>query len=98
MAQVGIAVFGLLAIFLTTDRNPRVQRFACLAGLCGQPFWFWATYDARQWGIFAMAFVYTLLWARGAWNHWVRPWLIAREERRYREALWDQAMGKGPRP
>jgi hypothetical protein len=83
IAQIGIAFLGVLSIFLTTDANPRVQRWACIAGTCAQPFWFIATWQAQQWGIFALAFVYAAMWLRGVANHWVRPWLQRRRERQF---------------
>lgn len=97
LAQIGIAVLGLLSIFLANDVNPRLRRFACIAGLCAQPFWFWATWQAQQWGIFAMAFVYTAMWARGLWNFWILPWRREREERDQRDREWCTATGD-PRP
>ena len=46
------------------------QRWACVFGLAAQPFWFYATWQAEQWGIFALAFIYTAGWLRGVWTYW----------------------------
>jgi len=42
-------------------------------GLLAQPFWFYATWQAEQWGIFALSFLYAASWLRGLWTQWVRP-------------------------
>jgi hypothetical protein len=69
--QIGIAVFGVAAIRLSQDARRSVQRWACVAGLCAQPFWFYATYSAQQWGIFGLCFFYTWAWARGIRTYWI---------------------------
>jgi hypothetical protein len=75
MEQLGIALFGVLGIWLSQDKRENWRRFACLAGLLGQPFWFYATYKAQQWGMFGLCFLYTWAWARGFSTHW---WPILR--------------------
>jgi hypothetical protein len=72
IAQLGIALFGLAAIWLSQSPAPQVQRWACVLGLCGQPFWFYVTWTAEQYGIFALCVLYTLSWARGVKTHWLR--------------------------
>lgn len=69
--QLGIAICGVSAIFLTQSRSERLRRYACLFGLVGQPFWFWATISAQQWGAVFVSFLYTIAWARGVWVHWI---------------------------
>lgn len=72
--QVVIACTGLSAIWCTQHKNPKVQRFACILGLIGQPFWFWTTYQAEQWGLFFLCFVYLGIWLMGLKNNWLnRP-------------------------
>lgn len=70
LEQIGIAICGLSAVFLSQDPRPRWARWACIFGLAGQPFWFYATYKAGQWGIFVLCFLYTASWARGVWTYW----------------------------
>jgi hypothetical protein len=72
--QVAIACLGVTAIFLTQSHNERVRRWACIVGISGQPFWFWATYSAEQWGIFGLTFLYASAWGKGVWMHWIKPW------------------------
>tara|TARA_R110000868_G_scaffold111743_6_gene301449 strand:- start:429 stop:653 length:225 start_codon:yes stop_codon:yes gene_type:complete len=73
MEQMIIAATGALAIFLTQQRNAALQKYACLVGMAGQPFWLMATYQADQAGMFALSAFYTLTWAMGVWTHWIRP-------------------------
>jgi hypothetical protein len=70
--QIGIGLFGVAAVFLSQDRRENWRRFACLFGLAAQPFWFYATFMAHQWGIFALSFLYAFSWARGFVAHWIR--------------------------
>jgi hypothetical protein len=70
--QLAIGLFGVSAVFLSQDRRDSYRRFACLLGLAAQPFWFYTTWHAHQWGIFMLSFFYTFSWARGFVAHWVR--------------------------
>lgn len=78
MDQLAIMFTGVTAVFLSQSKSERLRKFACIFGLIGQPFWFYATFTAEQWGIFAMCFLYTFSWARGAWNFWIAPALARR--------------------
>ena len=71
--QIGIAVCGVTAIFLTQSSHERLRRYACLFGIAGQPFWFWSAISAQQWGIAALCCLYTFAWGKGVWTHWLRP-------------------------
>lgn len=68
--QLAIAATGVTAIWLTQSKSEKARRYACLFGLAGQPFWFYAAWQAEQWGIFAVCCLYTLSWARGVRNNW----------------------------
>lgn len=70
--QWGIALFGVVAIALTQDPNRGRQRYACLFGLAGQPFWLYAAWHSQQWGIGIVTVLYTLAWSRGVWTQWLR--------------------------
>ena len=65
ISQLGIATFGVLAIFLANCIDIRWRRWAPVAGLIGQPFWVMAAVEAAQWGILALCVLYTLAWAKG---------------------------------
>jgi hypothetical protein len=67
IAQVGIALFGVLAIFLVGMKGRR-RTLGFVLGLAAQPFWFWTTYENQQWGIFALSIAYTFSWANGLRN------------------------------
>ena len=72
MEQVGLALTGAVAIYLSQQKDETLKRYACIFGLLGQPFWFYATYQAGQWGIFALSFIYTYSWAVGFRNNWLK--------------------------
>ena len=73
--QIAIAVTGLVAIWLTQQRREGWKRYACLFGIVGQPFWFYSSYQAEQWGIFVLAVFYTYAWLVGIKNNWMVKWL-----------------------
>lgn len=77
IAQVGIALCGVTAIFLTQTKSRDLQRFACIFGLAGQPFWMWSAISADQWGILALTGLYAFAWGKGVWLHWLRPRVAA---------------------
>jgi len=70
--QLGIAICGVTAVFLSQDSRESWRKWACIFGLARQPFWFWATWKAEQWGILALCFVYAYSWARGLRTYWFK--------------------------
>lgn len=70
MEQIAIAFTGLIAIWLSQDKRDSWRRYACLFGIVGQPFWFYSAYTNEQWGIFVLAFFYTLAWIKGIKTNW----------------------------
>lgn len=73
LEQIVIAICGLSSVYLSQDTRPSWQRFACIFGIIAQPFWMYATWEASQFGIFALSFVYAAGWARGVNNFWIKP-------------------------
>ena len=72
MDQLAIVLTGMVAIYLTQQtRHPDAKKYASILGLIGQPFWFYATYKAEQWGMFMLCFGYTYAWGLGFYNNWV---------------------------
>ncbi|MFA9287555.1 hypothetical protein ACCQ08_22440 [Comamonas sp. SY3] len=71
--QVAIAVLGAAAAWLSQARAESFRRWACIFGMLGQPFWFYASWKAEQWGIFAVSVLYALAWMKGLWIHWIQP-------------------------
>ena len=70
--QIFIGLFGVTAVWLSQDSRDTVRRWACIFGLVAQPFWFYAAWKAEQWGIFALAFLYTYSWLRGVKANWFK--------------------------
>jgi len=70
MDQIIIAITGVVAIWLSQDGQERWRRYSCIFGLVGQPFWFYSSWQAQQWGIFVLSFFYTLAWLRGLHSYW----------------------------
>ena len=71
MDQIGIALTGVIAIWLTQDARESRRKYACILGLLGQPFWFYSAWSAEQWGIFILCFFYAWAWYKGFHLHWV---------------------------
>lgn len=71
MEQIGIALFGLTAIWLSQDERESWRKWACLFGLSGQPFWFYSSFVAEQWGILLLWVFYTMAWWKGVKTHWL---------------------------
>ncbi len=70
--QIVIGACGASSVWLSQSTLHQHRRLACLFGLAAQPFWFYATWKAQQYGIMALTLVYTMGWARGFWSHWIR--------------------------
>jgi hypothetical protein len=70
--QTMIALTGALAIWMTQDRRLAVQKWACVVGLIGEPFWLMSTWREAQWGMFLLTLLYTLAWLRGVKRFWLR--------------------------
>lgn len=73
MDQLFLSVFGVLAVLLTQASTQEKRRWACVSGLLAQPFWFYSTWQASQWGIFVLSIVYASIWTRSFWVNWIRP-------------------------
>lgn len=71
MDQLAIAFTGAIAVWLSQDKRDGWRKWACIFGLVGQPFWFYSAWNAHQWGIFALCFIYTYSWFRGFRNYWL---------------------------
>lgn len=78
--QAVILACGAAAAWLSQDRRPSWARWACLFGLVSQPFFLASTWSAGQWGMFALAMLYTAAWAKGAWSYWLAPAMTSKEK------------------
>lgn len=72
IVQLILVVTGVVAIWLTQQKNEAWKKYACIMGMIGQPFWFISAYQAEQWGIFIVCFGYTYVWWLGIRNHWLK--------------------------
>jgi hypothetical protein len=72
MKQLMIFLTGVTSIFLSQSGNAEMVRFACLFGLCGQPFWIHETVTRKQYGMLALTLAYTGAWSIGFYNFWVK--------------------------
>lgn len=71
VCQIMIFVLGSITIFLLAQKN-RWQRWGYIVGLIQEGFWFIAVFRAKQWGIFALCFIYTLCFILGIYNYWIK--------------------------
>jgi len=60
--QLVIGLCGFASVYLSQDKLESRRRWACIFGLVAQPFWFLSAYQAQQWGILALSFVYAAGW------------------------------------
>lgn len=71
--QIAIFITGISAVWLSQNEKSAMHKYACLFGLAGQPFWFYASYQASQWGILILTVFYTVAWAKGFYLFWIKP-------------------------
>lgn len=71
-SQWWISVFGVAAIFLVNVKPEHIRRWGPVMGIISQPAWFYATWKAEQWGIFALSAFYAYSWCMGVYNGWFR--------------------------
>ena len=71
VSQFFIAVFGVTAVWLTQQPRTDWKRYAPLFGMASQPFWFYSTYIAGQYGIFLLCAAYAYCWWLGIKENWL---------------------------
>ena len=71
--QTFIALTELIAIWLIQEKKQEYRKWACVFGLLGQPFWFYASYQADQWGAFILCFFFTVAWLKSLKENWFTP-------------------------
>ena len=72
ISQLGIAFFGVIAIWLSQDTRYNSRKWSSVFGLIGQPFWFYSAWTTQQWGIFVLSILYTWVWLVGFRNYWLK--------------------------
>jgi hypothetical protein len=70
LPQIVIAVSGGLAIAMAY-MDGLWQAASPLVGLAGQPFWLLATWQKKQWGMFALSLWYTGVFILNACRFWL---------------------------
>jgi len=65
-----IVVIGSTSICLLSCKDKWLHWLSFTLALCNQPFWFWTVIKHRQWGILLLACWYTIMFLRGAINHY----------------------------
>lgn len=70
--QTIIVICGVASVWLSQSPAFDARRWAPVIGLAAQPAWIYASWQAAQWGIFALSFVYALGWARGINTYWFK--------------------------
>lgn len=70
VAQVMIALTGVIMIYLLSCRSIRVMRWGFVASLTSQPFWIYSSVTHQQWGMLLLTCVYIVMSIRGIRNHW----------------------------
>jgi hypothetical protein len=65
--QIAIAVLSIAAAYMVASEGPW-QRWGFVVGLLSQPFYFAATWRARQYGMLIVAIFYVGAWVQGIAN------------------------------
>jgi len=71
ISQIFIFIFGGTAIYLVGTTG-KWKKYGYLCGLLSQPFWFYAAWEQKQWGIFFICFIYLYSWINGFRNYWFK--------------------------
>lgn len=83
IVQAFIAITELFAIFLLQDKRESHRKFAPIFGLLGQPFWFYSSYEAEQWGAFILCFFFFAAWVKAFKEYWIDEKKMSPEEYLY---------------
>jgi hypothetical protein len=63
--QIAIVFFSGLSIWALSGKR---YKLGFITGLCGQPFWFFASVSDGQWGVFLVSLWFTINHIRGIWG------------------------------
>lgn len=73
LAQIGVSIFGVIAIILVARKN----KWGFVFGLLSQPFWVLTSYLNSQWGVLLLSIIYT-----GSWIYGIYEWFFKKAEDR----------------
>lgn len=68
ISQIGIFIFGATGIYLLS-RKDKYRNYGYVFGILSQPFFFYATIYAEQWGMTILNCFYLYAWINGFKNH-----------------------------
>jgi len=68
-AQIIIPISSVIAMWLVNSTSDESRFYGAIIGLVAQPFWFYTTYKAKQWGVFVSCFFFTGAWMYGIVNY-----------------------------
>lgn len=66
ISQLAIPVLSGSSIWAMSNKR---YKLGFLFGIVGQPFWFYSTYAAEQWGMFAISFWFAINHIKGFITH-----------------------------
>lgn len=70
--QVWITLTACAAIGLLSIDHPR-SRWGFVIGIAGQPAWLYTSWAHGQYGILVATVFFTVAYATGIWNFWIKP-------------------------
>lgn len=68
--QLGIALFGLTAMWMGLGHIPWQRKVAPLIGLAGQPFWLAFALRVESQALYILVPCYAAVYIRGVWLQW----------------------------
>lgn len=73
LEQIGMALFGLAALWMGLGNNASQRRWAPIVGLLGQPFWAYFAWRVQSEALAVLVPAYSAAYLRGAWVQWRAP-------------------------
>ncbi len=75
MIQIGLALCGMVSLWMAMGDHQGARKWAPLVGLAGQPFWLAYAMQAQRAGVdsdglFLTVGCFTVVYLRGAWRQW----------------------------
>jgi len=70
IAQAGVTIFGVTAIYLVGLKDKKKARWGYLVGIFSQPFWAYTFISHDQWIMLPLCLLYGGSWIIGLRNNW----------------------------
>lgn len=55
--------------------SPKLVKYGCIFGVISQPFWYVIAIRTGEVGVLVTTTAITLLWLKGVWSWWLKPYL-----------------------